>query len=216
MKGLIRNNFYMVSGSMHLTIILSIVGIVIGALTNKMIVSAVIGGQLGGFGALAATAIQKDATSKWCRFELTLPIKRTDVIKARYISFLLFISIGLVLAVITAIVHIVTLDITTGAVADYERLSYAFTFGVAFALSIPTFLVPLILIFGVDKNEILLFISVGIGMALFVGASAIVGLVLPAQYNTNLIFRTTYLLFSIIMLIISYFVSLQVYKRKEM
>ncbi len=215
MRGLIRNNFYMVSGSITAGIIASFAAMILGALTNETVVYSIMGGQIGGFGALAATAIQKDAASKWSRFELTMPVKRSDVIKARYISFLLFILIGFILAVMTVVVHGVTINVVSGEMVDFERIGYVFTFGVAFALSIPTFMVPLVLIFGADKNEILLFVSAGIGLALFIGSSAIIALSLPIEYNTNLIFRGGYLLLSIVMLSISYRVSLMIYKKKE-
>ncbi len=215
MKGLVRNNFYMVSGSLLLSIVVSFVAMILGALTNETVVYSIIGGQLGGFGALAATAIQKDATSKWSRFELTLPIRRSEVIKARYLSSILFIAIGFALATLTAVVHGATLNIVRGEMVDFERIGYVFTFGMAFAFSVPTFMIPLVLLFGADKSETLLFVSAGIGLGLFLGSSMLVGYILPQEYNINLIFRVAYLTVSIIMLTISYIVSRQIYKRKE-
>ncbi len=217
MKGLIRNNFYMVSGSLKAMVVFSAVAlvcIIIGEMNGSigtMIISAVIGSQLGGFGALAGTAIQQDATSKWNRFELTLPIKRTDVIKAKYVSFLLFVLIGLVLAIISTILHIAITD-----VVNFERIGYSFTFGLAFALSIPTFMIPLILIFGADKNEVILFAAVGLGFALFFGSSMLIAYILPIEHNSNLIFRGGYLLLSVILYAVSYLVSVIIYNKKEL
>lgn len=65
MKGLIRNNFYSVEGSLKTTILtcfiamLAIVVVGIYLPNNDMLITCIIGGVHGAFGALAGTAMLK-------------------------------------------------------------------------------------------------------------------------------------------------------------
>ncbi len=216
MKGLIRNNFYNVLGSFKLMLILGIVlllAIIIFAVyfpTNDSLISVLIGGILGGAGGLTMSAIQKDSASKWNKFELTMPIDRRDVIKARYISFLLYIIIAIVLSILS-----VTLFHMISGYINLERVGFGFTFGIAFALSLPTFMTPLILIFGEDKNEGIMMISVVLTLGLFIGSSALLTPFLSDFSNANLIFRLGYLISSTVLFIVSYFLSRHLYINKE-
>ncbi len=214
MKGLIRNNFYMVEGSLKATLIFaifSIILVVIVALNNMIVISPMLGGLFGGFGALAGTAAQKDAASKWNRFELTMPVSRIDIIKARYISFLLYDLIALILAIIGIL--------SFYAVTKYlplEEIGFGFTFGFCFALLLQASLFPLTLIFGSDKNESLLFVSVAISLGVYFGASFLAVILFHKVDTLDFLFRTGMIIFSIIFFIASYFFSTYIYNKKEL
>lgn len=216
MRGLIRNNFYTVEGSLKVTILVGFIAMIAIAIVgiylpnNNTFISSCIGGMLGAFGALAGTSIQKDGASKWNKFELTMPISRNDVIKARYISFLFYILIGILMDILCTLL----LFVVTGSV-NLERIGYGIAFGIAFAMSIPTFMTPLILIFGTDKTEILLMVSCFMGLGLFFGSSVILAPFLSNFSNVNLVFRLGYIIFSILLYFLSYFLSIYLYKRKE-
>ncbi len=149
----IRNNFYsigsslpiMLVGQLALVIVILLITIYDGGqnvFLVKTLCGGAIGAQLGGFSALCGTAMQKDALSKWNKFELTLPVKRTTVIQARYISFLLYFLMGFLMALITC-----GLFYWFVPSMNSEPITYAFAFGTAFGLGIPTFMTPLIIIF---------------------------------------------------------------------
>lgn len=220
MKGLIRNNFYSVGNSLPLLIVGELVFTILGLLflslkePNSEFLATTIGGglmgsQLGGFAGMCGTFIQKNALSKWSKFEITLPISRTTIMQARYITFLLYILIGIIASILTAIaLFVLDLPITT------ERMGYMFSFGLVFGLTIPSLISPLTLIFGEDKNEVLLMISIIAGIVLFFGSSMIMTFFYPNI--SNLEFRTGILAFAIIGFILSYFLSLYLYKKKEL
>lgn len=217
MKGLIRNNFYTVEGSLKTTVLIGFIAMISFTIisiffpNNRNLAPSLIGGILGLFGALACTAIQKDGASKWSKFELTMPISRNDVIKARYISFVLYILIGAFMALLSVLL----LYVVTGAV-NLERAGYGFAFGSSFAMSIPTFMTPLVLIFGSDKNETLLMVSIVINLVLFFGSSAVLTPFLSDFSNADLVFRSGHFIFSILLYLLSYLFSLCLYKKKEL
>lgn len=216
MRGLIRNNFYTVEGSLKAIILVGFIAMILSSIAdiyfpdNAILSVNVISGMLGAFGGLSATAIQKDGASKWNKFELTMPISRKDVIKARYISFVLYILIGAFMAILSVLLfHAVIGNV------NLERVGYGFVFGIAFAMSIPTFMTPLVLIFGSDKNEMFLMLSIAVSLGLFFVSSAILTPFLRNFSNANLVFRLGYFIFSILLFMASYLLSVFVYKKKE-
>lgn len=217
MKGMIRNNFYTVEGSLKATLLLSLAATIVLAIVGKItpdsgsLFGLIIGGNLGGFGALAATAMQKDAASKWNKFELTMPVSRKDVVTARYLSSMLYVLIGIIVSIISVLV----LYLMTGSL-NLERVGFGFVFGLSFALAIPTFMIPLVMIFGTDKTETLMMVSVIMGLVLFFGSSAIVNPFLKDIANANLIFRLSYVASSIVLFVVSYLLSCWIYKKKEL
>ncbi len=217
MKGLIRNNFYTVEGSLKSTLLLSLMAAVVLAIVTRFtsdngpLLSGIIGGNMGGFGALTMTIIQKDAASKWNKFELTMPVRRKDVITARYISSMLYVLIGVGMA----LVNILLFHLTTGAL-NLERISYGFIFGWGFALSMPTFMIPLVLILGTDKIEPIMVVSVIAGLALLFGYSAVLSPFFRSMEHYNFFFRLSYVVFCTLLFLLSYLLSCRVYKKKEL
>lgn len=133
-----------------------------------------------------------------------MPVSRMDVVKARYISYVLYILIGIVMSIISMLVFY----LIAGSV-DLERAGFGFTFGLGFSLSIPTFMTPLVMIFGIDKNDSFMLVSMIMGFVLFFGSSVIITLFLKNFLNDNFIFRFSYLIFSALLFIVSYLLSCQ-------
>lgn len=217
MKGLIRNNFYTVEGSLKSTLLISLIAAVVLAVVGKVVedssnlFSMIVAGNLGGFGALSMTVMQKDAASKWNKFELTMPVSRKDVVTARYVSCALYVLIGIVMALVSVLVFY----LVTGTVHP-ERLAYGFVFGLGFALSMPTFLIPLVMIFGTDKADSFMIVSISMGLVLFFGSSVIATPFLKDAANADLIFRLGYVVFTLILFMVSYLLSCRIYRKKEL
>lgn len=217
MKGLIRNNFYTVEGSLKTTLLISFISIIVLAISGKVygdnsnILSLIIAANIAGYGSLVMTVMQKDAASKWNKFELTMPVTRNDVITARYISSMLYVFIGIAVSVIGIFVFY----LVTGTV-NLERVGYGFTFGIGFTLTIPTFMIPLVMIFGTDKTEPIMFVSVVMGLVLFSGSSVVATPLLKNIPNSDFLFRLIYMVLIILLFVISYLLSSWIYKKKEL
>lgn len=217
MKGLIRNNFYSVGSTLKWTVafcifinIVVIIGIVRFPNNNGLLPTLMLG-QIGAFVGLTATALQKDNTSKWSKYERTLPVRISDVVMARYISFLIFSVIGILLATVTVLLF----SVASNQPVNIERVVYGYSFGIVFSLLVPALLYPLVLKFGADKSEIMLMISVLITMGLFVGGSVILTPLFNNLNNADMIYRIVCIVISVVVFISSYFISVHIYKRKE-
>ena len=217
MKGLIRNNFYTVEGSLKATLLFSLIAAIVlpivtrGTSDSGNLFAMIISGILGSFGALTMTTIQKDAASKWNKFELTMPVRRKNVITARYIACMLYVLLGICMA----LVCVLAFYLATGALS-LERMSNGFVFGWGFALSMPTFMIPLVLILGTDKTEPIMVISIVAGLASFFGYTAVSYPIFRNLEYTNFLFRLNYVVFSTVLFILSYLLSCWIYKNKDL
>lgn len=217
MKGLLRNNFYSVGSALKWTIVFCIVvnfAVIIGSgriTINDTILTILIVGQTISFTGLAGTALEKDNTSNWSKYERTLPVKVRDITMARYISFIIFSIIGILFATLT----VVSLSVFSPQPLNLERVGYGYGFGITYSLLVPAFLYPLVLKFGGDKVNTILLISTVITLVLFNSSSTILRPYLINLNNADMIYRIGWIVISMVMFISSYFISLSIYKRKE-
>ncbi|CEP80525.1 ABC-2 transporter permease [Paraclostridium sordellii] len=217
MKGLIRNNFYSVRSALKWTIAFCIVvnfAVIIGAgkiTINNTILTILIVGQIINFTGLAGTALEKDNTSKWSKYERTLPVKIRDITRARYMSFIIFSAIGISFATLT----VVLLSVFSAQPMNMERVGYGYSFGITYSLLVPALLYPLVLKFGADKVNTILLTSTLITVFLFNSSSAILKPYFININNANMIYRIGWITISAIMFMSSYFISISIYKRKE-
>ena len=141
-----------------------------------------------------------------------MPVRRKDVVKAKYICFILNGVLGIAAALLTVIIsQLLQIDI------NVEKVFLGITFGIVITFALPALMYPLLLIFGVDKTEMVLSISVILISILFVGSSVIFNYIMPdLSVYSNLVLRCSIIVISIILFIISYMFSVILYKKKEL
>lgn len=218
MKGLIRNNFYSMEDSLKLTSAINImmaIGVSVLGIFNSFArswIAIVILLQMGSYAVQVASTLQKDVSSQWNKFEITMPVRRKDVVKAKYICFILNGVLGIAAALLTVIIsQLLQIDI------NVEKVFLSITFGIVIIFALPALMYPLLLIFGVGKTEMVLSISVILISILFVGSSVIFNYIMPdLSVYSNLVFRCSIIVISIILFIISYMFSVISYKKKEL
>lgn len=218
MKGLIRNNFYSMEDSLKLTSAINImmaIGVSVLGIFNSFArswIAIVILLQMGSYAVQVASTLQRDVSSQWNKFEITMPVRRKDVVKAKYICFILNGVLGIAAALLTVIIsQLLQIDI------NVEKVFLGITFGIVITFALPALMYPLLLIFGVDKTEMVLSISVILISILFVGYSVIFNYIMPdLSVYSNLVFRCSIIVISIILFIISYMFSVILYKKKEL
>ncbi len=216
MKGLIRNNLYSAQNTLLITACLSSV-IAIVALLECLInghsdsLFMIIFFQFAMFLGLYGVSFQQDSVSKWNRFEITLPIKRSDVVKARYLSFLIYAVISLVCSILTIIVVLLT-----KVPINFERVGYSISFGIFSQLMTPAFMYPAILKLGYEKSDTIMMIAAAGSAFIFIFVSLVIGPFVPNGVDANLFFRIFGIIIAIIMFCLSYFVSLNIYRKKQL
>lgn len=158
---------------------------------------------------MTITSFSYDAYAKWDKYALSLPITKKEMVLSKYIlSFFLSIT-GVIAAFIVSFFiskFKMPIDITEQLLINYSLLVIALI-----AISI---LLPLIYKFGVEKSRILL-ISVFIIPTFFVLMLANLGISMPTEEQIMVILELSPLVL-IIVLVISYFISVSIFKNKDL
>ena len=125
MKGLIRNNFYSMESNVKISFIIALfLSVVAFFVQHSAFIQMIIAMQVFIFIVNVGTSLHADVVSKWNRFELTLPVKHNDIIKAKYISFAMLFLLGVVMGSITAI----SVCVTSG-LSNMPSVLYGYEFG---------------------------------------------------------------------------------------
>ncbi len=157
---------------------------------------------------------QLDYSSNWNKLELCMPLKRKNIVLSKYVTYLLFLAVGILFTVIYMLINFLINDIAIekfvvaglmlmisstifSAILLYP-LSIKFNFGNYEALSLCTFMF----------SFVPLYIAATI-------ASKIMGLENVFAVNNSLIFWLIYMIITILLFIASYFYSSKLYENKD-
>ncbi|WP_313162932.1 ABC-2 transporter permease [Sedimentibacter sp.] len=150
------------------------------------------------------TALSYDEKNKWNRYALTMPLMRGTIVLSKYILGLIFLIAASTLAFITNIIFT--------EIILYENLMINLTtFSVGIIMI--SFILPIILKFGVEKGRILMMIVIFTPVAIIVMLPKL-GIPAPEQETIEMFLK--YLpIAAIITYVLSILVSVSIYKKKE-
>lgn len=215
MKGLIRNNFYNVEQVILGSVSLMIISLIWIAITPHFphllaFTDIFILGCLGSFSSAMYTMLQNDNMCKWNRFELTTPISKSDVVKAKYISYAIFAVIAIIYSLIAT-----SLSASLNGGFSLEGISYNIGFAVVFGFLTPAIFHPLVEKFGFDKGQLFFIISAILGAGAYLAPSLIFSGFIQKYAISDLTYRITLSIIAIILLGISYIISKKLYVKKD-
>lgn len=153
---------------------------------------------------ITITVIAYDEKAGWEKFALTMPISRNNMIISRYVF-----TLGIAL-----IANIFGLIINFIVIKDVDNSLISFLFFMAISFLGSSILLPLIIKFGTEKGRMLIFALVFIPTFLIAGAEKL-GIRLPVIKSLTtfsiLVFITT-----VVLILISIFISIKIYNKKEL
>lgn len=211
MKGLIRNNLYSMENSILIAFIISIfLAIVPFGGVNSALLPMIISIQIFVFVVNIGTSLRADEMAKWSKFELTLPIKRSNLVLAKYVSIIILILMGIVMGTATMV-----LSSYYGYSVDRPALIYGFEYGLTLSIFSTSIMYPLSLKLGAGKSEIIFIISAfaTLGIMLLIAAT-----LSPWTEGMNLrhpLVGAVSSIVAIVAFVLSYFVSVIIHNRKE-
>lgn len=211
MKGLIRNNFYSMENNVKISFVIALfLSAVSFFVKHSAFIQMIIAMQLFIFIVNIGTSLHADEVSKWNKFELTLPVKHNDIIKAKYISFLMLILFGIIMGSITTI----SVCIISGF-ENVHSIFYGYGFGLTLSATTAGIMYPIMLKIGTEKNEMIMVLSTTVSIGVLVLVSAILT---PLTGEINMKHPLVGIVSAIVALMIfagSYFVSIKIYRHKE-
>lgn len=156
------------------------------------------------------TSLRADEVSKWSKYEITLPVRRSDLVLAKYISIVILLLAGVLMGAVT-----ILLARISGQVMAPAILLRGFTFGLALSFFSIAVMYPLVLKWGTEKSELILIVSTfaAIGMQLLTAAclSGWTG----GMNMRHPLAEAASAVVAVVAFFVSYFVSVEIHKRKE-
>ena len=150
MKGLIRNNLCSMENSILIALIISVfLAIVPFGGVNPTLLPMIISIQIFVFVVNIGTSLRADETAKWSKFELTLPIKRSNLVLAKYVSIIILILMGIVMGTATMV-----LSSYYDYSVSHSALVYGFEYGLTLSILSTSVMYPLSLKLGVGKAKL--------------------------------------------------------------
>ncbi|MDD2971943.1 MAG: ABC-2 transporter permease [Lachnospiraceae bacterium] len=206
MKGLLINNFYSSIGNikLFLTIVLAVAAIVL-VTGNPTAQELFVYITITALSINAVVSSRKDAISNWNKFEITMPVRRTDIIKSKYLSYIFWLGVGtglaLAVTMVTMLVHGIGNDIYS-----------MFALGIGISLFVGALFFPIAYLVGTDKSETVLIISVLVAITLAVLILNVLNQFISYFIVRMAAFITIYILF----FAFSYVITLRIYAKKEL
>ncbi len=202
MKGLFRNNFFAVwiNAKVFLIFMLlfAIVVTIIPAQTLQMYFIMI---GIVGFSVIAATAIGNEFSLKWGKYKLTLPVKRTDIVRSLFLNQIFWIIVG---TLFTGIASGLSYMIHGFSFDQFSGIFSLFILAVSISFFMGAIFIPMIYLTGDDKIIVFLIIS----LFCAVGIAAML-------FNIPLFGNVIIITCALLLFAVSYPLTVSVFKRKE-
>lgn len=217
MKGLLKNNLYATLSNMKVfsavMLLLGAVGVAIEDNRMTFITGYMLFGMVG-FSFNVIAGMRKECVSKWSRYKLTMPVKRSDIVKSYFISQLLWLFAGMLFA---------------GAEIGLSWLFHGFPFdrdtdifivfvaGIGMSLLMGAIFIPLFHLGGEERNEVILVISLTGAVGIFIGLVRVVNIWIGPKPPTWQVILGAFILLicAAAAFILSYPLTLRIFKKKE-
>lgn len=211
MKGLIRNTFYSMENNIKLAFLLS--GILVFTpffIKDATILSLIISVQIFLFIANIGPSLHADEVAKWDKFELTLPVEKHVVIMAKYISFLILILFGFLVSILTS-----AIAVFTTASLDITSILWGCEYGLTLSIMVASIMYPVMLKIGTEKNELVLMLCAFLSVLFMLFIAFLMAPFTSGMDFRSLLAGTASVFASLLLLPVSYLVSLRIYNNKE-
>jgi len=163
----------------------------------------------------AVSSMRKDSEVNWNRYELTLPVTRKEIIQCKYICYLSWVAVGTIIAMLVTALGFLIHNNIFFILQDIVTL---FSLGIGISLMVGTLFFPMIYLFGSDKSEVILAISVLGGIGLIVFFIWLLNVVAPVEYpsTTQFFLRISiFIIMCLLALMLSYLGTYKIFKQKE-
>ena len=153
--------------------------------------------------------VARDTFTKWDKLQLTMPIKRKNVIVSKYLIYFLAVLVGIIFTGICAGISSCLHERLLSYVLDYMFIWMPFSIGASF-LACGIFY-PIVYTIGDNKEEAIMFISI-------FGAIGFMFLIYTAGFAWGFsqeIVAAVCVAFSVVIFAISFFITVKIYAKKD-
>ncbi|WP_413407552.1 ABC-2 transporter permease [Paenibacillus amylolyticus] len=159
----------------------------------------------------ALDVIKFEGKSGYDKYVLTLPVSRSTIVQSHYLFYFLVVIYGVILSYSIFYVY----DLVSGT--PINEMSNSIFFGIFAVLLTGAINFPLYYIFGPEKSDSITLGSVGGAILVTIVSQSLVGYVASFfnPINPDLLAPIIYLIFGVIVYIVSLWAAILIYRRKE-
>lgn len=202
MKGLFRNNFFAVWINAKVFLIFMLLfAIVVTIIPEQTLQMYFIMIGIVGFSVIAATAIGNEFSLKWGKYKLTLPVKRSDIVRSLFLNQIFWIIVG---TLFTGIAVCLSYMIHGFSFDQFSGIFSLFILAVSISFFMGAIFIPMIYLTGEDKIVVFLIIS----LFCAVGIAAML-------FNIPLFGNVIIITCALMLFAVSYPLTISIFKRKE-
>lgn len=154
-------------------------------------------------------SITSDASSKWNKNVITMPVSRDQIIGTKYILYILLSAAGII--VVLAALGILSM---LGAAVTVYALLFNTSIGVSAALLAGGISLPCVYFFDPEKSQIVFLISFIASSGIITALVLLINLFMPVKDNTLLAFYIV-LAISFAWFVVSYKIAAVVYRKRD-
>ena len=207
MKGILVKDLYIARSNILVTIVsLVVLGFGLSFLLeiSALLVLAPVAATTAAF-----ISITSDASSKWNKNVVTMPVSRQQIIGEKFLFYILLAILGLLTALVPCVVlACFGMDITLYSLCMYGAI------GISAALLAGGLSLPCAYLFDPEKSQIVFMMSFMAGTGIITGLVLFINLIFPVKENLLLAF-TIVLIISVIWFFISYRIAVKVYQKRD-
>lgn len=217
MTGLLRNNFYAAcSNAKAFAILLFLFGLFVVAVDNKPTTLVLVYTLLSmiGFTDIVLESLYRKNAGKWKNYQLTLPVKRAEIVQSQYISELLWLLVGVLFSAV-----VVTLSILLHGFPFFRSIDVFILFILGISISLLWSAIFFLLFYwgGEEKADAFRIVSLLLSGIITACLITLINILLGTDAAVSLLLLGAFLLlaFSVLMFFISYPLTVFVFKHKE-
>ena len=154
-------------------------------------------------------SITNDASSKWNKNVVTMPVSREQIIGTKYILYILLSAVGVM--VVLASLGILSL---LGATVTLYSLLFNASIGVSAALLAGGISLPCVYFFDPEKSQIVFMVSFIVSTGIIAALVLLINLFIPVKNNILLTFYIV-LAISLVWFLVSYKIAAYAYQKKD-
>ncbi|GAB3044380.1 ABC-2 transporter permease [Virgibacillus ainsalahensis] len=216
MKGLLLNQYYSVEKTIWTYVPLGLILATVLIFFDNPVIQRLAAFLPVIFMASSALEVLKhESKSGWNKYVLTLPVKRSRVVQSHYLFFSVLALTGLLIACIAFVLAQFVFGQTPSAGYIYSVMNIL---GMTCTMGFVAY--PLTYLLGTEKAEVVAMAGMIAGLGVFFLSAFVYDLfITPLDVlqglNQDLLFSASFLIINFILLVVSYVISIQIYKRKE-
>ena len=152
MKGLLKNNFYATLSNIKVfSIIMFLFGVFVVVMDNRvplLIINYMLLGMVG-FSFNSIASLRKESVTKWSKYKLTVPVKRSEIVQSYFLSLFLWLVVGMIFAGIGVAFSVMLHGFPFDRNTDIFMM---FVVGMGISLFMGTIFFPLFYLGGEERN----------------------------------------------------------------